>query len=93
MSDTEKEAIHIPFDEEAVVSMFKENLECCGTAYSLSIIDDFKDKEGYEWLVRKAEQRLLEIFAERLGKFNTSERAVEWFRDYHGLNVEAGGSE
>lgn len=98
MSDATKEkgeveSIEVPYDEEAIISWLEANLEYSGTEFPMNLIEDFKGTGEMEWVVERAERRMLEICAERLRKFNTSKRAVEWFRDYHGLNGQAVRSE
>lgn len=73
-------------DTEVFVSMVENGLEKSGTEFPMNVIEEFKGTDEKEWLAEKAERRMLEICVERLRKFNTSDRAVEWFRDYHGLN-------
>ena len=75
-------------DPDAFASMALSPLEQSGTEFPMNMIEEFKGTGEMEWLVEAAERRMLEVCAERLRKFNTSQRAVEWFRDYHGLNDE-----
>jgi uncharacterized sporulation protein YeaH/YhbH (DUF444 family) len=101
MSNMENEALTLPnpngktetrtvnIDPEALAKMVDNG----GAEFCLNIIRELEDSQENEWLVRKAEQRMLEVLAERLEVLNTSERAVEWFRDYHDLNGEAEGYE
>ena len=76
-------------DPDIFASMVVNPLEQSGTEFPMNMIEEFKGTGEMEWLVEAAERQMLEVCAERLGKFNTSQRAVEWFRDYHGLNEEA----
>ena len=75
-------------DPDVFASVVVNSLEQSGTDYPMSMIEELRETGEMEWLVKAAERRMLEVCAERLEKFNTSERAVEWFRDYHGLNDE-----
>jgi len=72
------------FDEDTLISWLEAHLEGYGTEFAMNLIESFKGTGEMEWAVERAERRMLEICAQRLGE--NSERAAEWFRDYHGLN-------
>lgn len=84
----ETETISPTVDPDIFMSMVEDAFNKSGTEFPMNMIEEFKGTGEMEWLVKAAERQMLEVCAERLEKFNTSQRAVEWFRDYHGLNDE-----